>query len=101
MCIRDRPGRALDLRGPARYGLDLAMEAIRQGPLRRLAELADRDFPSLFAARERSVGGLEKRRDDLGKLSHDAGASIVLMGSCCLLYTSDAADDLTRVDLGG
>src|SRR5665811_1606534 len=24
-----------------------------------------------------------------------------LMGSDCLLYTSDAADDLTRVDLGG
>src|SRR5665811_1757099 len=23
------------------------------------------------------------------------------MGSACLLYTSDAADDLTRVDLGG
>lgn len=55
------------------------MEASRRSPLRRLAELADRDFPSLFAARERSVDGLRKRRDDLGNLSHDAGASVVLM----------------------
>src|SRR5665811_2442247 len=26
---------------------------------------------------------------------------MISMSICCLLYTSDAADDLTRVDLGG
>ncbi len=69
------------------------MEASRQSPLGRLAELADRDFPSLFAARERSVGGLKKRRDDLGKLSHDAGASIVLMGSWGRAEVTTESDD--------
>src|SRR5665811_437926 len=29
------------------------------------------------------------------------GASVSLKSQTCLLYTSDAADDLTRVDLGG
>jgi hypothetical protein len=52
------------------------MEASGQTPLRRLAELADRDFPSLFAARERSAGGLRKRREDLRKLPHDGGTRV-------------------------
>jgi hypothetical protein len=69
------------------------MEASRESPLRRLAELADRDFPSLFEARQRSVDGLKKRRDDLGKLSHDAGASIVLMGSWGRAEVTTESDD--------
>ena len=69
------------------------MEASRQSPLRRLAELADRDFPSLFAARERSAGGLGKRREDLGKLPHDDGTSIVLMGSWGRAEVTSGSDD--------
>jgi hypothetical protein len=69
------------------------MEASRQSPLRRLAELADRDFPNLFAARERSVSGLRKRREDLGKLPRDAGTSIVLMGSWGRAEVTAGSDD--------
>jgi hypothetical protein len=69
------------------------MEASRQSPLRRLAELADRDFPSLFAARERSASGLSKRREDLGKLPHDGGTSIVLMGSWGRAEVTSGSDD--------
>src|SRR5665811_584380 len=34
-------------------------------------------------------------------VSREAGVSRGLLHCYCLLYTSDAADDLTRVDLGG
>ena len=33
--------------------------------------------------------------------SNSSDAACKLLYSICLLYTSDAADDLTRVDLGG
>jgi hypothetical protein len=69
------------------------MEASCRGPLRGLAELADRDFPNLFAARERSADGLQRRRDALGTLSHDAGASIVLMGSWGRAEVTTESDD--------
>src|SRR5665811_1829873 len=52
------------------------------------------------------TGTVAARAAELGvtrfhiSISHDAGiASAVVVA--CLLYTSDAADDLTRVDLGG
>ena len=35
------------------------------------------------------------------KLLADATTKMVEAAKVCLLYTSDAADDLTRVDLGG
>src|SRR5665811_1213398 len=44
-------------------------------------------------AEKREVTGL---LDEIGK-----HADLVLLSNTCLLYTSDAADDLTRVDLGG
>lgn len=69
------------------------MEASRQSPLGRLAELAGRDFPSLFAARERSASGLSMRREDLGKLPHDGGTSIVLMGSWGRAEVTSGSDD--------
>lgn len=69
------------------------MEASRQGPLRRLAELADREFPNLFAARDRSASGLQRRRGALETLSHDAGASVVLMGSWGRAEVTTESDD--------
>jgi hypothetical protein len=69
------------------------MEASRRSPLRRLAELAGRDFPNLFAARERSASGLRKRHEDLKKLRHDAGTSIVLMGSWGRAEVTTGSDD--------
>src|SRR5665811_2599914 len=38
-----------------------------------------------------------QQRDDVVGLD----SSVILPTKTCLLYTSDAADDLTRVDLGG
>ena len=35
------------------------------------------------------------------KAAYDQGARWIILCDTCLLYTSDAADDLTRVDLGG
>jgi hypothetical protein len=50
-------------------------------PLRNLAEATGRDFPHLFAARERTAAGLAEKRASLGTLRHSDDASIVLMGS--------------------
>src|SRR5665811_391874 len=41
------------------------------------------------------------RRSDRCPAHQQAGARAAGRGCRCLLYTSDAADDLTRVDLGG
>jgi hypothetical protein len=57
------------------------MDAGGGDSLKELAEAADRDFPNLFAARERTEAGLAKRRASLAGLSHSAEASVVLMGS--------------------
>jgi hypothetical protein len=57
------------------------METRGGGPLKKLAEAADRDFPNLFAARERTETGLAERRAALADLRHSPGASVVLMGS--------------------
>jgi hypothetical protein len=50
-------------------------------PLRQLAEAADRDFPHLFDACERTDSGLKERRASLADLQHSPEASVVLMGS--------------------
>jgi hypothetical protein len=50
-------------------------------PLEVLAEKADREFPQLFAARERTQIGLAERSDRLAGLTHSADLSVVLMGS--------------------
>src|SRR5665811_1998590 len=59
---------------------------------------------------ERVVAGLAKahlqQRRDAARHLHGTEEGLVLTnqlgrGRVCLLYTSDAADDLTRVDLGG
>lgn len=50
-------------------------------PLKELAEAADRDFPHLFDACERTDSGLKERRALLAHLQHSPEASVVLMGS--------------------
>ena len=62
-------------------------------PLERLAELTGRDFPHLFAARERTVAGLRDRRTELSKLRHDAETSVVLMGSWGRSGVTSESDD--------
>jgi hypothetical protein len=50
-------------------------------PLKKLAEVAGRDFPNLFEARARTEVGLGERRTALADLPHSPEASVVLMGS--------------------
>src|SRR5215207_8609061 len=58
-----------------------AMESGGGSPLRKLAEAAGRDFPHLFDARNRTIGGLAARRASLAGLRHGPDTSVVLMGS--------------------
>lgn len=57
------------------------MVAEGASPLEDLARQANRDFPRLFAARERTKEGLSERSQRLAGLPHDDDASVVLMGS--------------------
>src|SRR5665811_1667335 len=78
--------------------------------------VVDRGELTLYVRREHVVAVCQALRDDqdlrfelgLGvsgvHFPHDAGRelhAVYHLCSVCLLYTSDAADDLTRVDLGG
>src|SRR5665811_1489914 len=42
-----------------------------------------------------------RRQDSEGRLNRFNRPDLAALLNLCLLYTSDAADDLTRVDLGG
>src|SRR5665811_409413 len=50
-----------------------------------------------------AIGGWDPAffTDDDARLNDSVGQGKLYMYNGCLLYTSDAADDLTRVDLGG
>src|SRR5665811_1824340 len=50
-------------------------------------------------ARPRGPGGCTETARDVHRVHRHQGPHALPVG--CLLYTSDAADDLTRVDLGG
>lgn len=62
-------------------------------PLKGLAEAAGRDFPNLFAARERTRQGLIERRNLLEALPHSPQVSIVLMGSWGRAEVTAGSDD--------
>jgi hypothetical protein len=62
-------------------------------PLEDLAGQANRDFPRLFAARERTEKGLVERSDRLADISHDKDASVVLMGSWGRSEVTKSSDD--------
>src|SRR5665811_960863 len=96
----------------AEHQRDLSVSYQRLGDLARaqgnLPE-AERLCRSVLAIAERLAGddptNAERQRDlsvsyeRLGDLARDQGN--LPEAERCLLYTSDAADDLTRVDLGG
>src|SRR5665811_1634112 len=56
-------------------------------------------FPKPPAVAESIVDFLEHSAGNPGRSGH--ALAIAAQTAVCLLYTSDAADDLTRVDLGG
>src|SRR5665811_2542741 len=98
MCIRDRDDpRSADLLAGQPSSRLVWVE--HNAVLQREAELANRGVaPQVLVGQEqhlaRSLGPASLVE---GPLQSGAG---VARGTC-LLYTSDAADDLTRVDLGG
>ena len=47
------------------------------------------------------VDGVDRMVDAVDKFADADDAPLLALISSCLLYTSDAADDLTRVALGG
>ncbi|MET0307012.1 MAG: hypothetical protein ABW196_12410 [Solirubrobacterales bacterium] len=69
------------------------MESSEGSPLRSLAEATGRDFPHLFAARERTAAGLVEKRASLESLRHSPEASIVLMGSWGRAEVTAGSDD--------
>lgn len=69
------------------------MAAPDASPLEVLAGKADREFPSLFAARERTKGGLVKRSERLAGLRSGADVSVVLMGSWGRGEVTASSDD--------
>src|SRR5665254_1767 len=51
-----------------------------------------------------AVGAIRNIGQTIGEINEVTtaiAAAVEQQGAACLLYTSDAADDLTRVDLGG
>jgi hypothetical protein len=69
------------------------MESSGGSPLRSLAEATGRDFPHLFAARERTAAGLREKRAALGAHQHSPEASVVLMGSWGRAEVTAGSDD--------
>lgn len=64
-----------------------------ESPLERLAAVANRDFPNLLSARERTAEGLAERQVRLSALAHDPDASVVLMGSWGRAEVTSGSDD--------
>ncbi len=69
------------------------MEMASRSALRDLAEATGRDFPHLFAARERTANGLAEKRNSLEQLPHAGHSSIVLMGSWGRAEVTAGSDD--------
>src|SRR5665811_266336 len=98
---------------PVRRGYDRALQDRRMGRQRVLHldgrdVLATADDHVLGAVLDQDVAGLVDRRHVAGAepAVADGGGGRILIAvvaghDACLLYTSDAADDLTRVDVGG
>src|SRR5665811_503464 len=77
-------------------GIDAAVEAVNAALLEAARELEGKEEIAQVAAlsaQDPIIGGLIAEAFD--KVGKDGVITV------CLLYTSDAADDLTRVDLGG
>lgn len=64
-----------------------------QGGLRQLADVANADFPELFAARERTTSELEDRRQKLSSLACDQDVAVGLMGSWGRSELTSESDD--------
>ena len=69
------------------------MESSGATPLEVLADKSGRDFPHLFAARERTASGLVDRSQRLQGLAHSPDASVVLMGSWGRAEVTAGSDD--------
>lgn len=69
------------------------MATAAASPLEVLAEKSDREFPQLFAARERTKVGLAERSDRLAGLVHSPDVSVVLMGSWGRAEVTGESDD--------
>src|SRR5665811_2592169 len=95
MCIRDSYHSVSRLCEHG-YVRPLKAEHVGNRPERTTYEILD---PGLSAMRER-IAALLATPTALSAADH-AGLGELHNLSVCLLYTSDAADDLTRVDLGG
>src|SRR5450756_850592 len=80
-------------------GRSFAARALRNAGrvVRRIPPLVDR-FAGFSSAVAHAISGA---RYDLGVIDHSWCAPYLEQVSPCLLYTSDAADDLLCVDLGG
>lgn len=87
------PRRSLDFRGSTSPLHLKPVAASVASPLEDLAGRANRDFPRLFAARERTKEGLTERSGRLAGLSHDKDASVVLMGSWGRGEVTKSSDD--------
>ena len=77
------------------------MELGGDSPLERLGAAADRDFPNLFRARQRTTTGLAERRARLSRLDHGRETSVVLMGSWGRAEVTTGSDDDFMVLVGG
>src|SRR5665811_1098483 len=74
-------------------------DKIRMG----ITDYAQKSLREIVYAELPSVGTEVKQGEPYGTLESVKAVSdlIAALSGTCLLYTSDAADDLTRVDLGG
>src|SRR5665811_1060966 len=120
MCIRDR-AEVVDNRTVIGEGLgahagrpeadlvaadrrEVALQLADVGPLREVSPHLRHTHPPV-ADRESLEPAVGERAGEVAQV--EVGAPVALAGEgedgvrTCLLYTSDAADDLTRVDLGG
>mgnify|MGYP007112156228 CR=1 FL=1 len=86
MCIRDSVGDGQ----PGHDHVEAALTRIRSGA-RRVCVDADRHVGA----------GPVRRRRPLVDAAAPSGVIVATEYDACLLYTSDAADDLLCVDLGG
>mgnify|MGYP003381409622 CR=1 FL=1 len=96
MCIRDRPGGVGELAGVLRRGYG------GNGIDGRVLDTALRDSRSAWFCREsRQCTACKERLRSQVRCSRLPVAATVDELWLCLLYTSDAADERSSVDLGG
>src|SRR5665811_1932033 len=97
MCIRDQESSALHAEGFEIRSADAPVDP--RGLVGQVAAIAQ--VYDVLAGDAEDARGFAGGQEDVA----DGGGRFVVddltHGLSCLLYTSDAADDLTRVDLGG